>query len=251
MIVSSGSRRIRATAASPAARRSASICSPTVALTPGMASVRSGPISAEAIVAARTRKPTAERGEANQCRTSLRHRQHRLPADQRLAQDRGEEPRRGQVRLAGADADRRQPDADAVDEAAPAVVGQQQLVDRLLGAVAGPRGGGEVVRDRIGQRGAVDRYRGREHQPRGVAVGKVGASDRLQQPAGAVEVHPVSLVEVRLRLAGHHRGQMEDHLRPAGHQVRRGPPLRQIDRHSIDAPAPAVREPPARRRRTG
>jgi hypothetical protein len=69
MILSSGSRRISATAESPATRRSASICSPTVALTPGIDRVRSGPIKAESIVAARIRKPTAERGEACQCRT--------------------------------------------------------------------------------------------------------------------------------------------------------------------------------------
>ena len=69
MILGSGSRRISRTACSPAARRSASICSPTVALSPGMDSVRRGPISSVSMVAARRQHPTADRGEANQCRT--------------------------------------------------------------------------------------------------------------------------------------------------------------------------------------
>ena len=42
--------------------------------------------------------------------------------DQRLAQDAGEEARGRQVGLARADADGRQPDADAVEEAAPRIV---------------------------------------------------------------------------------------------------------------------------------
>ena len=69
MICGSGSWRISRTAASPPTRRSASICSPTVADRPGIESVRRGPISSVSTVAARRQKPTAERGEACQCRT--------------------------------------------------------------------------------------------------------------------------------------------------------------------------------------
>jgi hypothetical protein len=65
--------------------------------------------------------------------------QHRFLADQRLAQDAGEEAGRGLVRFPRADADGGQPDSDAVEEAASGVIGQQELPDRLLDAVAAER----------------------------------------------------------------------------------------------------------------
>ena len=65
----SGSRRIRRTARSPATRARASICSPTVAESPGMERLRRWPSGAVSRPAACTRKPTAERGLACQWRT--------------------------------------------------------------------------------------------------------------------------------------------------------------------------------------
>lgn len=82
----------------------------------------------------------------------LRNRQHGFLADQRLAQDIGEEAGSRLVGLAGADADRRQADADAIEEAAAAVVGEQQLADRFLGAVARKRSKMIIVRDGEGER---------------------------------------------------------------------------------------------------
>ena len=70
-IVSSGSCRIKATASSPAARRSASIWVATVADTPGIVRQRCRPRSTVSRAAAWTRKPTPDRGDANQCRTSV------------------------------------------------------------------------------------------------------------------------------------------------------------------------------------
>ena len=70
MIVGSGSRRIRAVTALPATRSSAAICSPTVTERPGMLRLRRAPIAAVSMVPAWMRKPTADRGEACQCRTS-------------------------------------------------------------------------------------------------------------------------------------------------------------------------------------
>ena len=99
MIVGSGSWRINRTACSPATRRSASICSPTVALSPGMDRVRRGPIRAESMVAARTQHPTADRGDANQCRTVSGTGRIASCTDEWLAQDAGEEARRGLVGL--------------------------------------------------------------------------------------------------------------------------------------------------------
>jgi hypothetical protein len=68
--VGSGSRRMRATTPSPATRRSDAICSPTVAASPGMVRLRRQPSFWVSMVAAWIRKPTAERGEACQWRTS-------------------------------------------------------------------------------------------------------------------------------------------------------------------------------------
>ena len=86
---------------------------------------------------------------------------------------------------AGADADRGQADADAVEEAAARVVVEQELAHRLLGAVAGQRRGEEFVADRLGEGGAEDGDRGGEDHAR--AVVGLGA-DRLEEVAGAVEV---------------------------------------------------------------
>src|SRR5690606_34575568 len=58
-------------------------------------------------------------------------RQNRFLADQRFAQDVREEAGRSLVRLAWADADGRQADADAVEEAATRIVGEQEFADRL------------------------------------------------------------------------------------------------------------------------
>ena len=69
MMVASGSRRMRATTVSPATRRSAAICSPTVQATPGMVRLMRGPSFSRVSEAACTRKPAAERGLACQCIT--------------------------------------------------------------------------------------------------------------------------------------------------------------------------------------
>jgi hypothetical protein len=64
MMAGSGSRRMRATTPSPAMRLKASICSATVTDTLGIVRLRRGPISPPSMVAARSRKLTAERGVA-------------------------------------------------------------------------------------------------------------------------------------------------------------------------------------------
>ena len=118
---------------------------------PGMVRLRRGPSCAVSIVAAWIRKPTAERGEACQWRTSSATGSTASCAGQRLADDVGEEARGRLVGLARPHADRRQADADAVEEAAPRIVGEQQLADRLLRAVAGQRRREELVADRSGK----------------------------------------------------------------------------------------------------
>ena len=139
------------------------------------------------------------------------------------------------------DADGGQPDADAVDEAAPGVVGQQQLADRLLGAVAGERQRRRSPPGSGSGSGAPKTAIEEANTSRG-RYPSAARADRLQQRAGAVEVDPVALVEVGLGLAGDHRGEVEDHVRPAVHQ-----PLGRAGRGEVRARAGLGR--PARRRR--
>ena len=70
MMVGSGTRLIRAVTFLPATRSSAAICSPTETDIPGMLRLRRGPIALRSMVPAWTRNPTADFGEACQCRTS-------------------------------------------------------------------------------------------------------------------------------------------------------------------------------------
>ena len=65
-----------------------------------------------------------------------------------------------------------------VDEAPPRVIGQQQLGDRLLGAVAGGRSTEVVVGDDVGDRRPEDRDRGAEDQAGRVA--RAGQADRFR-----------------------------------------------------------------------
>ena len=69
LTLSSATWRISFTAESPAMRRKASISSLTVAETPGMVRLRLCPSDLPSIAAAGIMKPTAARGEANQCLT--------------------------------------------------------------------------------------------------------------------------------------------------------------------------------------
>ncbi len=131
---------------------------------------------------------------------ALLHRQDRLLPRERLADDAGEEARGGAVGLARPHADGRQADADAVEEAAPRIVGEQQLADRLLRAVAGERRVAELVADRRRKRRAEHGDRRGEHHARLVPVADF--PDRLEQVARAVEVDAVAFLEVRLCFAG-------------------------------------------------
>src|SRR5262249_43305813 len=129
----------------------------------------------------------------------LRRWQDRLLAGQRLAQDVGEEAGSRLVGQTGTDADGRQADADAVDEAAAGIVGEQQLVDRLLGAVAQQWRVEELVADRLRERRAEHRNRGGEDETRPIAVADL--ADGVEQHPGAVEIDAVALVEIELGLA--------------------------------------------------
>ncbi|EGE55474.1 hypothetical protein RHECNPAF_9300126 [Rhizobium etli CNPAF512] len=157
-------------------------------------------------------------------------RQDRFLADQRFAQDVGEEARCRLVRCAGPHADGRQPDADAVENAAAGIVGEQQFGDRLLRAVARQRRGEEFVRNDLGERCAKDGDRGREDEARHIIAGETGLTDRIEQSARAVEIHGVTLVEIRFRLARYDGGEMEDQVRPAFDQPVGGAGPGEVDR---------------------
>ena len=144
-------------------------------------------------------------------------RQQRLLPLQRLADDAGEEATSRSIGLARPDHDRGEADADALDEAAPGIVGQQQFADRLLRAIAGQRRDVELVGDRRRERRAENAARAGEDE-----LGRIGSAalmpDRLQQVVHAVEIDAVALVEIALGLAGDDRGQVEDQVRPQRRQ---------------------------------
>ena len=149
MIDSSGSGRISRTACSPATRRRASICSPTVALRPGIDSVRRGrpadhrawplgpgiplPNAARRASAGPSRGPARPPPARPAARAGCWRRSRKRPCSVSLDGCRwwaaGSLCRPG-IRVG--------------------VVGQQELPDRLLGAVAGERGVLEVLRNGIG-----------------------------------------------------------------------------------------------------
>ena len=139
-------------------------------------------------------------------------RQDRFHTRQRLTDDAGEETRRRLVGFARAYADGRQANADALEKAAPRVIGQQQFADRLLRAVGCEWRQREIDRDRVGKRRAVDRdRRGENHLG---LVTAAGQTDGFEQRARAVEIDAIALVEIGLRFARHDAGEMEDDIRP-------------------------------------
>ena len=112
--------------------------------------------------------------------------------------------------------------ADPVEEAAPRIVGEQQIADRLLGSVAGQRGGDELVADLFRERRAEHGDRGREDEARpiGAARQRLLAPDRLEQRVGSAEIDCVALVEIGLGLSGDHRGKQENDVRPRRNEFR-------------------------------
>lgn len=143
---------------------------------------------------------------------AFRHRQNRFLTNQRLAQDIGEEAGSSRIRLAGTNADGRQANADAVEETATAIVGEQQLADRFLRAIAGQRRGVELIRDRIGERRTEDGDRRGEDHSRLVTVLAVGNADGVEEITRAIEIDAVALVEIKFGFTGYDGSKMKDHI---------------------------------------
>jgi hypothetical protein len=135
-----------------------------------------------------------------------------LQPRQRLADDAGEKPGSRGVRLARPHHHAGQPYAHAFAEAAPGVVGEQQLSDRLLRAVGGKRREMEVIGNGVGKRRAEHRNRRSEDELRPVAV--ADGAHRFQKRARSVEVDAIAFFEIELRFTGDDAGEMEDRLRP-------------------------------------
>src|ERR1700723_3139959 len=153
----------------------------------------------------------------------LADRQDRLLACEGLANNAGEESGSRLVGQAGANADRGQAQPNAVEEAAPRIVGEPKLADRLLGSVAGQGSGEKLVADLVGKRRAIDRNRGSKDQTRlvGAAGQSLLAPDRLEYRVGSTEVDGVALVEIGLRFARDHGSQQENDVGPRGDKLRR------------------------------
>jgi hypothetical protein len=90
----------------------------------------------------------------------------------------------------------------------------------------------EFIADLFRERRAEHRDRRREHQPRLVA--SAGMADGVDQVARAVEIDPVTLVELGLGLAGDDRREMKDHLRPVRDQRFRRAGIGEIGGHDAD-----------------
>ena len=171
------------------------------------------------IVAACFRKPTAARGLANQWRTS------RLTGSTASCPTSGsrrmleKKPEAAAFGLPGRTTMVGQANADAVDKALARIVVEQQFADRLLRAVAGERGGEELVADGIGERRAEHGDRRGEDEPR--LVGRLAAleADGFEQKARAVEIDAIALLEIGLCLARNDRSEMEDQVRALGDEV--------------------------------
>ena len=159
----------------------------------------------------------------------LGNRQHGFLPVEGLANDPREKARSGTVGLAGPHADRGQADADAVEEAAARIVGQQQLCHRLLRAVACQRRAEELVADRLGKRRAEHRDRRGEDDARLVAG--ADSADRLEELARAVQIDAVALLEIRLGLARDDGREMKNDARALGHELVRLALQRQIRGH--------------------
>ena len=90
----------------------------------------------------------------------------------------------------------------------------------------------KVVGDRFRERRAEHRDRRGEDQARAIAV--AGSADRFDERARAVEIDVDAFLEIELRLAGHHRGEMEDHVGPAGDGGARGRGVGDIGGAALD-----------------
>src|SRR5690606_35528350 len=137
-----------------------------------------------------------------------------LPS-QRLADDAREEARGGLVGLARPDANRRKPNADAVEKSLTRVIRQQQLANGLLGPVGRQRRRKELIADRLGKRGTEHSDGAGEHDAWLIA----GLANSFEQISRAVEINAIALVEIQLSFARDNSGEMEDHVRLVGHQL--------------------------------
>ena len=135
-----------------------------------------------------------------------RDRAYGVDAIQRFAQDAAGERRCGLVRFARPHADRRQPQAAAVDEALARPVVDEEFADRLLIAVRRLRPQRLRVGHRIGQRAAEHRAGAREDEP-GRCRERAAA---LEQRSRGIDVDAPAEVEVRFGFTAHDGGEMKD-----------------------------------------
>src|SRR5579863_4761755 len=159
----------------------------------------------------------------------FRHRQHRLLAGKRLAQDIGEKARRRFVGPAGSNTDGWEADADTVEETAARIVGEKQFRDRLLRPVAGQRGGEELIADRLRKRRAEDGDRRREDKSWPIWRLCCLPADRFEYVPRPVEIVAIALVEISLGLTGHDRRKMENDVRARRNASSYGGRIRDVE----------------------
>ena len=201
-IDSSGWRRISRTALSPPTRRNASICSPTVAETPGIVKLRRAPSRPRSSAAAWRKKPTAARGEACQMpHLSATGRIASRPASgSRMIAEKKPEAARlggpGLTQIVGRRSRRRRRCRAANNRRA--AIRRSPSARRSSSAASGgirrrsPRGTARRTRRSTRRRPRA----GDRRRPRASLL----AADRLEQAARRVEVDRITLVEIALPL---------------------------------------------------
>ncbi len=99
-------------------------------------------------------------------------------------------------------------------------------------AVARERCGQEFIVDSVRERCAEDGNGGSENEAGGIAL--ANPADGLEQPACAVEVDAIPLVEIDFRLGGYDGRKMKDHVWPSSQKLLRCPWSGKVGRKYFD-----------------
>src|SRR5258707_8351130 len=108
------------------------------------------------------------------------------------------------IRLSRPNANGGQTDTDPIEKPSTRIIGEQELGHRLLGSVAGQRGGEKFIPDDIRKRGAEYGDARGEYQPGLVRRFRALLTNGFKELACAIEIDPVTLAEVSLGLSGDH-----------------------------------------------
>ena len=139
----------------------------------------------------------------------IRHRQDCRFALQWFANNSRKKTGRSLIRFPWPNANRRESDADAIEETATGEVGKQEFSNRFLRAVRSQRRQCEIFRDYLRKRSAEDRDRAGKHDSWPI----LSSPDGFEEVLNATQIDPVPFVKIGFRFTGNHCGQMIDDIR--------------------------------------